>query len=115
MQGYVLVWYETDHGPVVVLATKNIAGYRNKTDPERIVVWHNAGQLAIPGGGPKGNEQPEKTALREFCEETGVDLEDATVRRSMECVGPPEKKILSDGKDSFCVVYQRVAVASKVV
>ena len=68
-------------GEEILLAQRNI--YLPPSDLyEFASLAHHAAQYVIPGGSERGREQPMEAALRELCEDTGVDLPILNVRLS---------------------------------
>ncbi|HAX74807.1 MAG TPA: hypothetical protein DCY88_02970 [Cyanobacteria bacterium UBA11372] len=76
MQSYLLPYHVASGEKIVMMGLKNIIGYKAKgktqTNP---IVWNNAGQWVISGGGKDATDSNEQVAaMREFFEETGVDF-----------------------------------------
>jgi 8-oxo-dGTP pyrophosphatase MutT (NUDIX family) len=83
MQSYLLPYHVASSGAkIVLMGRKNIIGYKAKGKTQtQPIVWNNAGQWVISGGGKDATDSDElKAAMREFSEETGVDLRVRNVR-----------------------------------
>lgn len=77
MQSYLLPYHVTSTGTkTVLMGRKNIRGYKAKgVTQAKPIVWNNAGQWVISGGKKDSTDFDElNAAVREFAEETGVDL-----------------------------------------
>lgn len=76
MQSYLLPYHALSGEKIVMMGLKNIIGYKAKGKIKRTpIVWNNAGQWVISGGGKDSTDSSEQiAAMREFFEETGVDF-----------------------------------------
>ncbi|MEV0537990.1 NUDIX hydrolase [Kitasatospora sp. NPDC050463] len=101
------VWSQQDL--TLVLGTKNIFGVRSggKDGPDPIV-WNNAAQRVIPGGASARGERPDAAAVREFREDTGIDLRDAETRERVRCEGHWWSHTFTADGAQFCCAFQRL-------
>lgn len=83
MQSYLLPYHVTSTGTkTVLMGRKNIRGYKSKgVKQTKPIVWNNSGQWVISGGKKDSTDFDElNAAVREFAEETGVNLSVRNVR-----------------------------------
>ncbi len=71
MQAYMVVYSKRQR--MVFVAFKKITGHRFGGRPTEPSLLNYGGQLVFPGGGAEGDDG-KAAALREFFEETGIDL-----------------------------------------
>ncbi|NJM90185.1 MAG: NUDIX domain-containing protein [Hydrococcus sp. RU_2_2] len=114
--GYLVGYRDIDNRRQVLVAQKNVAGNRSGGRPQNHPFsWHYPGQDVFPGGKKKPGEQPQAASIREFREETGVDLQDDTIRSQVGSVGDPDIRTLQDNEGNrFHVAYQRFTPASQI-
>ncbi len=110
MQSYLLPYHVTLSGEkIVMIGLKNIIGYKAKGKIQATpIVWNNAGQWVISGGGKDATDSNEQVAaMREFFEETGVDFR---LRTQLEYYGFHSKIItklfpLGSSSPDYSVTY----------
>jgi 8-oxo-dGTP pyrophosphatase MutT (NUDIX family) len=116
VQVYLLPYFVGTNGVTMVLGVKNIFGTKSKgTLGVKKIIWNNAGQVVISGGGKRANENETAGAQREFGEETGIDLRVAQERADMGCIGGPVPLEIKVGEDTFWCVYQKVRPDSLIL
>jgi 8-oxo-dGTP pyrophosphatase MutT (NUDIX family) len=110
MQSYLLPYHVASSGAkIVLMGRKNIIGYKAKGKTQTTpIVWNNAGQWVISGGGKDLTDSDEgEAAMREFFEETGIDFR---LRKQLEYYGfhsTIKTKLfpLSSSSPDFSVTY----------
>jgi 8-oxo-dGTP pyrophosphatase MutT (NUDIX family) len=114
--GYLVGYRDIDNRRQVLVAQKNVAGNRSGGTPQNHPFsWHYPGQDVFPGGKKGRREEPQAASIREFREETGVDLNDSNIRSQVGSVGNPDMRTLEDNEGNrFHVVYQRFTPASQI-
>ena len=112
---YLVGYRDTDNDRQILVAEKNVSGQRSAGRPKSPFAWNNAGQDVFPGGKKKTTEERGTSAIREFREETGVDLNDQNTRTQLRANNDPETKTLEDENgNKFHVTYQRFDPNSEI-
>lgn len=116
MQCYLLPYVWAQPNLTLVLGTKNVFGVRSggKDGPDPII-WNNAAQRVIPGGASHQGETPGAAAVREFGEETGIDLRDEATRRRIRCQGHWTAQTFTADGTQFCCAFQRLQHEREIV